>query len=106
MLQPRPSADWAALTGELIWPRRGSVALSVEQRDGGGGGGERNGRIVGGSNTGGIEGWRNWLEMKRGHRSTHSNTCEAGVSRSGKCSPCNNPLCGLASSVSPGSFSP
>lgn len=41
MLQPRPSADWAALTGELIWPRRGSVALSVEQRDGGGGRGEK-----------------------------------------------------------------
>lgn len=37
MLQPGPSADWAALTGELIWPPRGSVALTVEQRDGGGG---------------------------------------------------------------------
>lgn len=36
MLQPEPSADWAALIGELIWPLRGSVALSEEQRDGGG----------------------------------------------------------------------
>ncbi len=37
VLQPGPYADWAALTGELIWPPRGSVAHSVEQRDGGGG---------------------------------------------------------------------
>lgn len=38
MLQRGPSADWAALAGELIWPPRGSVALSVEQRDIRGGG--------------------------------------------------------------------
>lgn len=80
MLQRRPSADWAALAGELIWPPRGSVALSVEQRNiRGGGVGVGGGRRVGGCNTGGIERWRNWLQMKRRHKNTvaHPQTSKA-----------------------------